>query len=93
MAQGYKTGGRQRGTPNKSTQVMRERIKTFLDCYTPEQMQSDFLELKPDERLRVFSSLVEFITPKIQRQIIEQGDDEGKIIVVVREEAAPFKNV
>lgn len=60
MAKGKKTGGRQKGTPNKITALAKGMIEKWLETLntipegdmTPLIMQ-DFLELDPKDRVKV----------------------------------------
>ncbi len=79
MAQGYKTGGREAGTPNKATSQMREAITkalTFIDG-DPMQFQSDIEALTPSERLKFYISLLEYVQPKLARTDLSS---QGKAI-------------
>ena len=66
-----KTGGRRKGTPNYTTTEVKDKIADLLGQYEPEKMFSDFMELKPSERLKLFASLAEFLAPKQNRTTIE----------------------
>jgi len=59
-----KTGGRQKGTPNKLTANIKEHITDILEGYTKDQMLSDWSELKPKERLEMLHKLGQYIMPK-----------------------------
>lgn len=89
MARGKKTGGRQRGTPNKATKAtieVKEKIASLLEGYSQEQMAADLNELKPLDRLKMFISLVEYIVPKQNRTTIEQeGQAQEQVLLYLPE--------
>lgn len=82
MAKGKKSGGRRKGTPNKATVEIKDKIAAFLNEYSQEQMTIDLKELRPLERLKMFTSLVEFIVPKQNRTTIEQEDNAPSQVVL-----------
>jgi hypothetical protein len=71
MAIGKKTGGRQKGTPNKITALAKGMIEKWLEAHntipegdvTPLIMQ-DFMELDPKDRVKVSTEFIKIITPK-----------------------------
>ena len=71
MATGQKTGGRKKGTPNKKTAEVKDKISDLLNQYQQDQMVADFMELKASERLKLFASLAEFLAPKHSRTTVE----------------------
>ena len=76
MAIGKKTGGRKKGTPNKSTMLGKEVIVSLLADYSNSGlMTSDFMALEPKERL------MQYTMPKMQATAIDlsTGDNEKTI--------------
>lgn len=65
MAQGYKTGGRQKGTPNKLTKEMRDVLKGVV-AEELEGLPQRFNELDTKDRLELFIKLLPFVLPKTQ---------------------------
>ena len=65
MAKGNKTGGREKGTPNKTTGEMRELISAFL-TNNWKGVQNDFDKLEPKDRLQFFERLLQYSLPKMQ---------------------------
>ncbi len=64
---GTRYGGRKKGTPNKVTQTMREKIKDILDNYVDSGlMDSDLQKVKPVERLMIAEKLMQYSIPKLQ---------------------------
>lgn len=77
MAKGKKTGGRQKGTPNKATAFSKELISEILsDYYDSGQMADDMKALEPKERVDAIIKLAAFVTPKPQS--IDMSITEGK---------------
>lgn len=67
MAYGKKTGGRQKGTPNKATAFSKKVITEIVSDYTnSDSFMDDLSALEPKERLDVMIKLMGFITPKPQ---------------------------
>ncbi len=64
---GQKSTGRQRGTGNKVSNEVREKFQQLVDSYSLQQMKIDLMELKPEERLRIMSGLLDFFMPKLNR--------------------------
>ena len=82
MAHGRKTGGRQKGTPNKSTALGKEVIVSLLSDYSASGlMTSDFMELDPKDRLMIAEKLMQYTMPKMQATAIDiaTGDKEKTI--------------
>ena len=67
MATGIKTGGRTKGTPNKSTKAIRDKFEVVLSSIDAESITSDINSLEPLDRLKMIVSMSEYITPKYQR--------------------------
>ena len=62
-----KTGGRVKGTPNKTTAITKEVISKILDEYNSSgQMKSDLMGLEPRDRLDIVIKLMHYILPKVQ---------------------------
>jgi hypothetical protein len=80
MANGVKTGGRTKGTPNKSTSEVREAIATFASANV-EQM-GDWLNAidSPEKKLDLFLRAIEYHIPKLARTE-HAGDKENPVIV------------
>lgn len=63
---GYgKFGGRQQGTPNKVSSELKDWIAQLLND-GKEQFLADLKELKPSERVRVYTGLLNYVLPKQQ---------------------------
>lgn len=72
MAIGKKTGGRKKGTPNKSTTLGKEVIISLLADYSDSGlMTSDFMALEPKDRLVIAERLLQYTMPKMQATAID----------------------
>ncbi len=82
MAIGKKTGGRKKGTPNKSSVLGKEVIVSLLSDYSSSGlMTSDFMALDPKDRLVIAERLMQYTMPKMQATAIDlnTGDKEKTI--------------
>jgi len=57
-----KTGGRTKGTPNRTTENLRQLLKGFI---TEEAIKNDLAELTPAERLNFISKILPYVLPKM----------------------------
>ena len=60
-----KTGGRQRGTPNKVTAELKGWITDLL-LNGREQFKKDMQDLTPRERIKAHLALLQYVLPKMQ---------------------------
>jgi hypothetical protein len=58
-----KTGGRQKGTPNKATAELRKFVSELIE-ENKELIKSDFLSLPPRDRIVAVERLLSFVLPK-----------------------------
>jgi hypothetical protein len=65
MANGIKTGGRQKGTPNKTTNEIREKYQLLI-TESLEQLSEDIKTLEPKDRLKVIIELSKFVIPTLK---------------------------
>ena len=65
-----KTGGRKKGTPNKDTKELRERISDLIDNNF-DNIQADMDTLTPEKRLDFLVKLFEYSLPKLNRTEID----------------------
>jgi hypothetical protein len=57
--------GRPKGTPNKLTAELKERLSDFLD-ENWEQIEKDFKTLEPEKRVMLFEKLLQYKLPRNQ---------------------------
>ena len=86
MANGYKTGGRKAGTPNKKKSAIKERLEE-LGCDPLEGMVKIAQDESVDEaiRVKVLIELCRYIYPKVRPVEIQPDRDERpeKIEIVI----------
>lgn len=64
---GKKTGGRQKGSVNKTTAITKGVIADMLAKYKESGlMDSDFMQLESKDRLLIAEKLMQYVMPKIQ---------------------------
>lgn len=82
--EGNKHGrGRPKGSGNKDTKKLRERITDLLDMNWG-SIQDDLKELKPKERVDAYIKLLEYALPKLQRTELStesSQDDERQVTI------------
>ena len=64
-----KTGGREKGTPNKATSSVRTALTNLVLSYfdmAKGKVEDDLSELEPKERLNAMIKLATFVIPKMQ---------------------------
>lgn len=78
-----KTGGRQAGTPNKTTSEIREKISDILtEHFTPEKVAGNLEAMEPKDRLTFLTKLLDYTTPKLQSTQMEVKENNPQIIKV-----------
>lgn len=70
---GQKTGGRNIGTPNKTTAEIRNLITGLLSTI---DLNNDINSLTPDKRLEIFIKLLPYVCSKYE----DKKDDTGNSI-------------
>lgn len=73
-----KTGGRKKGTPNRSTDELRNLLQSFIDT-NMKTLQADYNKLEPKDRLNFINSLLRHVLPaplqELERLTDEQLDE------------------
>ena len=67
MATGYKTGGRSKGTPNKTTFEIRQMLTDIL-VSNIDTLQTDLSSLEPKERVKYLIDLSKLILPQLKQE-------------------------
>jgi hypothetical protein len=67
---GLKTGGRTKGTPNRTTKELKELIHNIVAVQL-DTIEDDLQELDPKDRLNILLRLVEYVLPKQREQKID----------------------
>lgn len=58
-----KTGGRQKGTPNKTTSDLKKWIFEFVDSNL-EVLKNDFARMDPEDKVNFIIKLLPYVLPK-----------------------------
>ena len=66
--------GRPKGSTNKTSLQLRETINNFLETNF-EKIVEDFAKLKPNERVKFYTDLLNYGLPKLQAVQIENDFD------------------
>jgi hypothetical protein len=65
-----KTGGRTKGTPNRTTKELKEMIHNIVEVQL-DTIEEDLQDLDPKDRLNILLKLVEYVLPKQREQKID----------------------
>jgi hypothetical protein len=65
-----KTGGRTKGTPNRTTKELKELIHNIVEVQL-DTIEEDLKDLEPKDRLNILLKLVEYVLPKQREQKID----------------------
>ena len=76
MAKGFKTGGRELGTPNKTTSELRRVLKHMVDNEL-QNLQDNINGLEPKERIELLIKLLPYVMPKVQTVSARDGEPIG----------------
>lgn len=82
MAKGIKTGGRTKGTINKSTSELREKF-TLLLGNNFDKLQNDIDLLEPKDRIKTILELAKFVVPTLRAIELSTEDENGINPVVI----------
>lgn len=84
MANGWKTGGRKAGTPNRVTNDLREALQGVLETEIG-LIPKHLAELDTRDRLAVLVKLLPYVLPRVTAGPVseEPGDQPGALIVEI----------
>ena len=71
--------GREKGSSNKATAAMKERIEQVLNDLDI-TLTADLKALRPEQRVELWAKLQEFIRPKLSRTALAADDGTGKVL-------------
>lgn len=77
---GKKFGGRKKGTPNKTTEEIRERFQLLISDNL-EKLQKDLATLDPYKRLKYIIELSKFVIPTLKATDIKASGDMPQFII------------
>lgn len=75
MAKGFKTGGREKGTPNKLTREARESLQAIIDGEL-EQLPERLEQLDTKDRLEILCKLLPYVLPKLRQTELSKSKNE-----------------
>ena len=82
MSERIKTGGRKKGTPNKTTSELRAIIKQFVDDELS-RISNKLNELTTYERFTILTKLIPYAMPKADNSMNERSPVEPTTYVIV----------
>lgn len=77
---GKKFGGRKKGTPNKTTEEIRENFQ-LLVSNNLEQLEEDLNELEPEKRVKMIIELSKFVIPTLKATDLKTSGDMAPIMI------------
>ena len=89
MAKGIKTGGREKGTPNRTTREAREMLLGILEQYQDNGLEKDLELVKPEARLKFMTDLMKHLIPKPKAQEENEQTKPSKIEIVIHKPKEP----
>ena len=81
----YKTGGRQKGTCNKTTKDLREKIKEVVDMEL-QNIEAILGKLTEKERTDLLAKLLPFVLPKMNEHFVESKEPFNPIQIIITDE-------
>lgn len=78
-----KTGGRKKGSINKTTAAIKEKLTTLVNDLYPVVLE-DLEKLEPEERVSAFIKLLPYVVTKATQKIELTGEEGSPIIKLVR---------
>jgi hypothetical protein len=66
FVKGHK-GLKPKGSLNTKTKEMKERLQMLMESYDEDKMIEDLKSLKPPDRLKIMTGLLEYILPKLNK--------------------------
>jgi len=81
-----KSGGRQKGSQNKVTSEMKDKIQLFIESNF-EQIQSDFMMMEPKDRLIIYERLLKYVIPaKVENEPIQLTEQIPDINIIINDQ-------
>jgi hypothetical protein len=96
MATGIKTGGRTKGTPNKTTSEIREHYQRLITDNI-DLLDNDLKALEPVQRLKMIIELSKFVLPTLKATELSNSDNDNRfqpivVNIVSEDEITRIKN-
>jgi len=77
MAKGEKTGGRKKGTPNKTTQEIRDKFSLLLSNNI-DTLQNDINQLEPKDRIKTLIDISKFVIPTLKATELKMNNEDNQ---------------
>ena len=78
---GLKTGGRQKGTPNKITSEIRDKISVLISGTVD---SIDVTTLTHFEKIKLLNALCQYVVPKLKSADYQIGTPEGESAISIQ---------
>ena len=78
-----KTGGREKGTPNKLKSELKEKLKVTIENEL-ENLNELLNQLEPKDRLNIVCKLLPYVMPKVIDKSTEEVEQEPIQITIIR---------
>lgn len=78
---GKKFGGRKKGTPNKTTEEIRENFQQLV-TNNLEQLEEDLKELEPEKRVKLIIELSKFVIPTLRATDLTTSDESMQPVII-----------
>ena len=75
-----KTGGRKKGTPNKTTEELRAMVQTFLEQHW-KTLNADFEKLQPSQRVMFLEKLLTHLLPKPLTDLSQLSESDLDLLI------------
>src|ERR1700679_1828881 len=73
-----KTGGRTKGTPNRTNTAHRERLSALSDFFE-ETLKDDIKSLPPAERIKTWLAVQPYLAPKLSAERVDKEQNKEPI--------------
>mgnify|MGYP001477938943 CR=1 FL=1 len=70
---GIKTGGRTKGTPNKITNEVKERLENLIDGLVS---SLDINDLNPNQRIKLLQIALQYTLPRLQATVVKNETED-----------------
>ena len=75
---GIKTGGRTKGTPNKITNEVKERLENLIDGLVS---SLDINDLNPNQRIKLLQIALQYTLPRLQATVVKNETEELPLFI------------
>ena len=75
---GIKTGGRTKGTPNKITNAVKERLENLIDGLVS---SLDINDLNPNQRIKLLQIALQYTLPRLQATVVKNETEDLPLFI------------